>query len=170
MLSFQIILSLRFTILTLFYFILFITHHLNGCEKFCDKIITLEILSNIIYNIPTLKKRRSITRIYEFGAKMHMLCYWRAESTSIIGQPKSTYGRGITCCLKILIISILLAFKACVYFHFSSLHFNFFPCLICIHIGLLYFKISNLAYYVLFNFLFGFLCFKIFIFIFNFSP
>ena len=65
MLSFQIILSLRLTILTLFYFILFITHHLNGCEKFCDKIITLEILSNIIYNIPTLKKRRSITRIYE---------------------------------------------------------------------------------------------------------
>ena len=65
MLSFQIILSLRFTILTLFYFILFITHHLNGCEKFCEKIITLEILSNIIYNIPTLKRRRSITRIYE---------------------------------------------------------------------------------------------------------
>ena len=114
MLSFQIILSLRFTILTLFYFILFITHRLNGCEKFCDKIITLEILSNIIYNIPTLKKKKKHhTHLWSLAPK----CYWRAESTSIIGQPKSTYRRGITCCLKILIISILLAFKACVYFH-----------------------------------------------------
>ena len=82
MLSFQIILSLRFTILTLFYFILFITHHLNGCEKFCDKIITLEILSNIIYNIPTLKKRRSITRIYEIWPKC--TCYAIEEQNPLL--------------------------------------------------------------------------------------
>ena len=170
MLSFQIILSLRFTILTLFYFILFITHRLNGCEKFCDKIITLEILSNIIYNIPTLKKRRSITRIYEIWRQNAHVMLLKSRIHFYHWPAKIHLWTWNYVLLKILTISILLAFKACVYFHFSSLHFNFFPCLICIHIGLLYFKISNLAYYVLFNFLFGFLCFKIFIFIFNFSP